>query len=110
MPMLSLLGSNNRLPLFHMDKRFIWLNEEKQRINEFTIGYMINPGLNVVEKCMYNPFGEITRPFIKATLSKQFTSVLALRFFYETRADDPKKTFRVLSCVIYRIIKHYVYI
>ena len=47
MPMLSLLGSNHRLPLFHMAKRFIWLNEAKKLINEFTIGYMINTCLNV---------------------------------------------------------------
>ena len=45
--MLSLLVYNNRLPLFHMDKKFIFPNETKQHINEFTIGYMINPGLNV---------------------------------------------------------------
>ena len=75
MPMLSLLGANHRLPLFYMDKNFIWLNETKERINYFTIGYMINPGLYVnktfeeqVEKCMNNKFGEITQPFIKATL------------------------------------------
>ena len=30
-----------------MDKCFIWINEKKKRINEFMIGYMINPGLNV---------------------------------------------------------------
>ena len=47
MPMLSLLGENHRLPLFHMAKHFIWLDETKKRINEFTIGYMINLGLNV---------------------------------------------------------------
>ena len=47
MHILSLLGDNHRLPLFYMDKRFIWINETKQRIIEFTIGYMINPGLNV---------------------------------------------------------------
>ena len=29
-----------------MDKRFIWINKTKQRINEFTIGYMINPGFS----------------------------------------------------------------
>ena len=46
MPMLSLLGANYRLPLFHIAKRFIWLNEAKKRTNKFTIGYMINPGLN----------------------------------------------------------------
>ena len=28
--------------------------------------------------------------------------------FYETRADNPGKNFRVLSCVIYTIIKNYV--
>ena len=47
MPMLSFLVENHRLPLFHMAKRFIWINETKQLINEFTIGYMVNPGLNV---------------------------------------------------------------
>ena len=47
MPMLSLLGANHCLPLFHMPKRSIWLNETKQRINEFTIVYMINKGLNI---------------------------------------------------------------
>ena len=29
MPMLPFLRDNNRLPLFHMAKRFIWLNETK---------------------------------------------------------------------------------
>ena len=29
MPMLSLLGGNHCLPLFHMDKRFICINEKK---------------------------------------------------------------------------------
>ena len=43
MPMLSLLGANHTLPLFHMAKLFIWINETKQRINGFTIGYIINP-------------------------------------------------------------------
>ena len=47
MPILSLLGANHRLPLFHLAKRFIWLNETKKPINEFKIGYTINSGLNV---------------------------------------------------------------
>ena len=100
-----------------MDKRFIWINETKQRINEFMIGYMINQGLNVnkssieqVETCMHTKFGEITQPFIKAKSEKKNTSVLALIMFYEKRADISKKNFRVLSCVIYSIIKNYVYI
>ena len=72
--MLSLLGKNHCLPLFHMAKRFICTNGEIF-INKLTIGYMINPGLNVKkdfreqsEECMYTTFSEITQPFINATL------------------------------------------
>ena len=72
--MLSLLGANHLPPLFHMAKSFIWLNETKKHINEFTIGYMINPDMNVnktfreqVDKFMFTAFGAITQPFIKAT-------------------------------------------
>ena len=75
MPMLPLLGDNHRLPLFHMDKHFIWLEKTGERINEFEIGYMINPRLNVnisfkeqVGKYMNTKFGELTQPFIKTTL------------------------------------------
>ena len=73
-----IVGAKNLLPLFHMDKSFIWLNETKQHINVFTIGYMINPGLHInkslnyqVEKCMKTTFGELTQSFIKSTLSKK---------------------------------------
>ena len=45
--MISLLGEKHSLPLFHMAKLFIWINESKKLINEFKIGYMINPSLNV---------------------------------------------------------------
>ena len=48
-------------------------------------------------------FSAITQTFIKSTLFKKRTRVLELVIFYETRAE----TFahRVLSCVIYTIIK-----
>ena len=59
---------------------------------------------------MHTTFGEITQPFIKPTLSKNNTRVLALIKFYETVGDNPKKYFRLLSCVIYTIIKKYVFI
>ena len=59
---------------------------------------------------MWYTFGEITQPFIKNTLSKKNTRVLALIMFYETIGDNPKKYFRLLSCVIYTIIKNYVFI
>ena len=57
---------------------------------------------------MYTTFGEITQPFIKSTLSKNSTSVLASIMFYEIGADNTQKAYRVLNCVIYTIIKNYV--
>ena len=60
----------------------------KKRINELEIGYNINPGFHInkafryqVEKCMNTTYGELTQPFIKATLSKNNTSVLTLIMF-----------------------------
>ena len=46
MPMLSLLGAYNCLPLLHMAIIFIWIKEGKTPINEFSIIYMNNPNLN----------------------------------------------------------------
>ena len=57
---------------------------------------------------MYTTFGEIKQPFNNSTLSKNSTSVFASIIFYEIRADNPKKAYRVLICVIYTIIKNYV--
>ena len=45
--MQSLLGTNHRLPVFHVVKRFIWLEETKELNDKFSIGYMINPRLNI---------------------------------------------------------------
>ena len=73
-PMLPLLGDNHRLPLFHMAKKTIWLEEAGKFINEFEIGYMINPSLHVnksfrdqVGKFINTTFGAFTQPFIKTT-------------------------------------------
>ena len=113
--MLSFWGYNHRLPFFHMDRCFIWLNEAKQRINEFTIGYMINTCLNVnkafreqVQNFMYTAFGEITQSFIKSILENNNISVLALIMYYETREENPRRDFIVLSCAIYVTIKNYI--
>ena len=45
--MQSFLGDYHRLPLSHMAKSYIWLEETKERINEFSIGCIINPNLNI---------------------------------------------------------------
>ena len=57
---------------------------------------------------MHTKFGEITQPFVKTTLSKKNTVVLALIKYYDKRGYHPEKVFRVLSCVDYSIIKNYV--
>ena len=71
-----------------MAKRFIWLGEAKKLINEFTIGYIINPGLNInkdfreqVEKCMNTALGEITQHFIKSTLEKKEYKCVNINIF-----------------------------
>ena len=72
--MLPLLGANHHLPLLHMDKCFIWIEEAGERINEFDVGYMINPSFCVnkafrdqIEKCINTTFGSLTQPFSKTT-------------------------------------------
>ena len=61
-----------------------------------------------MDKCINNTFIALTQPFIKNTLSKKNTIFLALLMFHDTRVLNPKKDFRVLSCVIYNIMDDYV--
>ena len=43
--MESVLGANFRIPLIHMSKRNIYIEETNERINEFSFAYMFNPTL-----------------------------------------------------------------
>ena len=56
---------------------------------------------------MENTFVPITKPYIRATLSKNNTRVLELLMFYETRKKH-QKSITVLSCVIYTIVSNYL--
>ena len=58
-------------------------------------------------KCIKATFGAITPPHISKILSKTNTRVLKLFMFYEKR-KNLKKFFKVLSCIIYTIIRNYV--
>ena len=78
--MKSLLGTNCRMPLLHMSKSYIWIEETNQRINEFSIGYMMNQTFNrniyfidQVKICFKNTFGPDTNTDIAKTLSKNNT-------------------------------------
>ena len=115
--MQSMLGTNCRMPLLHMSKIYIWVEETNQRINQFSIGYMMNPTLNrnrafkdQVKVCLKNTFGPDTNSHIAKTLAKNNTRVLALVIFYDNDKKIIRKLFKVLSCVIYTIINKYVHI
>ena len=79
------------MPLLHMSKSYIWLEETNQRINYFSIGYMMNPTLNrnrdfkdQGKVCLKNTFGPDTNFHISRTLQKPNTRVLSLVIFYES--------------------------
>ena len=87
-----MLGAKNCLPLSHMAKICIWIEETNQRINEFSIGYMMNPNLHKkkvfreqVKVGIKNTFGTSTNAHIGKILLKENTRVLALVMMYENR-------------------------
>ena len=78
MSMQSLLGANHHLTLCHMAKSFILPEETKERINKFSIGYMIIQILNInklfieqVNKFTKSTFGAITQHYVQTTLAKK---------------------------------------
>ena len=73
-----MLEPNYCMPLSHMYKRYIWLEETNQRINELSIGYMMNPNLSInrafkgeVKIYMKTAFGTMTQQHISKILSKK---------------------------------------
>ena len=98
-----------------MSNRNFYIEETNERINEFSFAYMLNPTLHTnkvfreqVKPCLSNLFGEDTNKHINKTLMKRNTRVLALVVHYELGNINPRKMFKVLSCVIYAIIDRYV--
>ena len=113
--MQSMLGTNCSMPLLHMSKSYILLEKNNQCINEFSIGYMMNPTLyrnidfkDQVKLCLKHIFGPDTNSHISKILHKPNTRVIALVIFYESGKTIIRKVFIVLSCVIYSIIDKYV--
>ena len=89
--MQSMLWTNCHMPLLHMSKIYIWPEETNQRINEFSIGYTMNPTLNrnrafkyQVKVWLKHTFGPDTNSHISKTLQKPNTRVLALVIFHES--------------------------
>ena len=113
--MESVLGANFRIPLIHMSKRKFYIEETNERINEFSFAQMFNPSLHTnkvfkeqVKACLSNTFGADTNRHTNKKLMKRNTGVLAVVVHYEHGTINPRKMFKVLSCVIYKIIDRYV--
>ena len=109
--MESVLGANFRILLIHMPNRKIYIQETNERINEFSFAYMSNPTLHTkkvfreqVKACLSNSVGADTNKHINKILMKRNTIVLALFVYYDIGNLNPKKMFKVLSCVICAII------
>ena len=73
-----MLAANCCMPLLHMSKIYIWIEEKNQRINEFSIGYMMNPTLfknrdfkDQVKVCFKHTFGPDTTSRINKILQKK---------------------------------------
>ena len=71
------------MPLLHMSKTYIWMEEINQRINDFSFGYMMNPTLyknkafkDQVKACFINTFGKDTNSRINTILLKKIQECL----------------------------------
>ena len=98
MDIQSLLGTNHCLHLLHMAKSYIWLEETNQRINEFSIGYMMIPNLSINKSfkerdkiCLKTTFSTTTLSHISKILLKLDTRVIALVMFHENRKKMQRK-------------------
>ena len=85
----SLLGTNHRLNLSYMANSYICLEEKNQHINEFSIGYMMNPNLSMkkyfkeqVKVCIKTKFSTSTMTHISKISLKPNTIVLSLVMFF----------------------------
>ena len=105
-----MLRTNHCPPLSHMAKSYIWPEETNQRINEFSIGYMVNPNLNMkklfrekVKVCRKTTFSSSTMTHISKILLKPNTRVLALVMFF----DNIKKCKEIFQSVEFCNIYNY---
>ena len=110
-PLPPLVGVNNCQPILDMPKIMVHCYSTDNNINEFAIGYMINPSRNCnkvlriqVEKCFKISFADKTMRTIKYCLR----SVMELIMIYDYNIEIPKTVYRVLSYVVYYLICKYV--
>ena len=108
MEIKSLLETNHSLPLSHMDKGYIWIEETNQRFHEFSIGYTMNPDSNMnklfreqVKVCMKTTFLKSAMTHINKILLKPNTRMLALVMFFENRKKCKENVQSAELCNLY---------
>ena len=94
---MPLLGVNNRRPIFQMFKRMVHCYYTDESINQFLIGYIINPSLNCnkvfrekVENYVSVSFHKNTMKTINDCLRKNNTCFMVLIIFYENNGENQK--------------------
>ena len=96
-PLMPLVGVNHCQPILHMTKIIVHCYYTDEIINQFAIGYMINPSLNCnkvlriqAKKCLSISFAARTMENIKYFLRKKNTLVMSLIMIYENNGERPK--------------------
>ena len=92
-----MLGVNNCQPLLHMSKRLFYIYTTDKQINQFAIGYMINPTLQVntvfreqVKKCLRATFHPSIMEDMRNFMIKKDTCVIALTIFNDSKKKSNK--------------------
>ena len=106
--MQYLLRTNHSLPLSHIAKSCIWIEETNQHINELSIGYMMNPNLSInkafkyqVKVCLKTTFSTTILSNISKILLKPDTRVLELGMSNDNRKKCKANVYSVKLCNIY---------
>ena len=93
--------------------KIVLFNTTEECINPFAIGYIINPTLHVnkvfryqVENFLKETFHQSNMTAMKNVMRKKDTCVIALVMFYDT-FKNPRKVYRVLSCLLYSFMENY---
>ena len=80
-----------------MTKIIVYINSTEKYMNQFAIGYMVNPKLNVnkvliyqVEKFLKYKFHSNNMSGIKNIFKKENTCVIVLVMFHGNRTTNPK--------------------
>ena len=81
-----------------MSKIMVYFYATNGQMNQFEIGYMINPPLHInmvfrekFEKCLRDTYHENTMETIRNVIKNKDTCVIALMIFYESKGNKPKK-------------------